>query len=91
MMLNPSSLPERRLRLAMHGALIAIAIALSTAGWAFWQAELQLAREAKLINVAGISQIQAKRGRRAPAMLVLVVTAMTRAGNSTAACSINKG
>ena len=61
MMLNPSSLPERRLRLAMHGALIAIAIALSTAGWAFWQAELQLAREAKLINVAGISQIHAQR------------------------------
>ena len=54
-------LPHQRLRWAMHGALLLIALVLMAAGWQAWQGEQRRATDAELINLAGAQRMLSQR------------------------------
>ena len=53
--------PHRRLRWAMHGALVLIALLLAAVGWNAWQSELRRSSDAELINLAGGQHMLSQR------------------------------
>ncbi len=59
--LDRTLLPDRRLRWAMHGALLVIALVLAAAGWTAWRGERQRSTDAELINLAGAQRMLSQR------------------------------
>ena len=53
--------PHQRLRWAMHGALLAIAVVLAAAGSMAWQGEQRRTADAELINLAGAQRMLSQR------------------------------
>ena len=57
----PHAQPHQRLRWAMHGALLAVALLLLAAGLQAWQGEQRRASDAELINLAGAQRMLSQR------------------------------
>ena len=57
----PPTQPHQRLRWAMHGALLAMALLLVAAGFQAWQGEQRRANDAELINLAGAQRMLSQR------------------------------